>query len=442
MAPTLVESAGDPKRKRIKRAILQTVLGWALLLTLVFYSAFIHDSSQRAAKTDFFFFHQASVNLMEGRGIYDLVLPEEVPPPEPLPAEEPWEFLPNLNPPFQVLLFYPFAHLTVTNAYRIWNAIGVLCVLAGAILIGSARTEGRARATGGLALAVLALVYFPTCTALILGQMSLVPFLFLVLAWRAWRGGRLGTAGVILGTLGAVKLFFGAFLLFFVARREWRAAFAFVAAWFFFTAGSGAITGLESLVSYVAVLGTVDWFGHNWNASLLGFFTRVFEQPSDTALGYAPVLASLLGRGLSLLGILLLLRMARRRGSPERETEMNDLAFSACLVLMLLVSPLGWIYYFQVLLIPLVVIWEGSSTLPRGRAFRWLVVLAWMLSTVPSTQSRGTLSSGDPGISLGWAETYFFALVLFLGLIWVLQKRMAFEASPRSVPGPVSSSSD
>jgi len=127
----------------------------------------------------------------------------------------------------------------------------------------------------------------------------------------------------------------------------------------------------------------------------------------------------------------MLFKIARRIGTAENEEIVNDLAFSACLVLMLLVSPLGWMYYFQVLLIPLVTIWEGSGTLPGGRAFRWLAVLAWMLSTVPRLQGEGPGGGGDPGVILGWAGAYFYALALFLGLIWVIQKRMVIETAPR-----------
>ncbi len=58
MAQVLFDSANKSMRKRFKRATLQVVLGWVVLLALAFYSGLIEDRSHIAAKTDFFFFHQ------------------------------------------------------------------------------------------------------------------------------------------------------------------------------------------------------------------------------------------------------------------------------------------------------------------------------------------------------------------------------------------------
>ena len=75
---------------------------------------------------------------------------------------------------------------------------------------------------------------------------------------------------------------------------------------------------------------------------------------------------------------------------------MDDLAFSSYIVIMLLVSPLGWIYYFPFLLIPLTAIWKGSHLLGGGGSFRTLAVLAWLLSTMPKTLVKPDDLGGDP----------------------------------------------
>lgn len=418
-------------KKGLGRASLQAGLGWVIILALVFYSLVIQDRAEEPSVMDFSLFYRAAEHLRDGIGIYEPIPTAGNRFADSLTTEGRSDFLPNLNPPFQAVLFYPFTHLKLRTAYLVWSAFSLVCGLLGAIIIGSARPGGRDKATSALVMAVLLLLYFPTCMNLIHGQWSLVAFLMLALAWQTWRNGRLSTAGAILGSFAAIKLFAGAFLLFFVARREWRAAIAFVSAWLFFTAGSAVIAGPESLVDYVGVLGKVDWHSLPWNASFSGFFARVFGGVGNVPLVHAPRIGWILGGGFSFLGILMLFKMAMRIGTSENKEMMNDLAFSACLVLMLLVSPLGWMYYFPVLLIPFLVLWEGSRWVPGSGKLRGLGILAWLLSTVPRFQGEGPGAGGDPGFILGWAGTYFYALILFLGLIWVMQKRIVVGTAPR-----------
>jgi hypothetical protein len=153
---------------------------------------------------------------------------------------------------------------------------------------------------------------------------SVSAYAFLVFAWVGWRRGNAALAGGILGALAAINLFFGAFLLLLVARRQWRAI----------------------------------------------------------------------------------------------------LVFSVCIVIMLLVSPFGWVYYFPFLLVPFAVIWRTSYLFCEGRMFRLLMATAWVLSTVPHAFVPGGRVLGDPLFVLGWASLYFYSLVLLLGLIATMQQRL------------------
>jgi hypothetical protein len=99
---------------------------------------------------------------------------------------------------------------------------------------------------------------------------------------------------------------------------------------------------------------------------------------------------------------------------------------------MLLVSPLGWIYYFPFLLLPFLLLWKGAGLLEDGANFRWLAVLAWVLSSVFRSHLVPEQFGGDPVLILWWSGTYFYALVLFVLLIWTMQGRSA-----RPSPSPV-----
>jgi len=399
-------------------------------LGLLFYILAADAYSNQPAYADFLKFHRSAENLLAGRDLFEFVPMADYPIPEISSPSGQEFFHPNLNPPFQTVLFSPLGLLGFRAAYWIWAILSILCGGLAAVLIGSKTSGARDRILSSLVHTNILLFYFPTLIAVVIGQLSLVPFLFLVLAWLAWREGKLSIAGGILGTLAAIKLFFGAFLLFFLARREWRAAGYFVGLGLSCTLLSAAVAGPDSVLRYVQVLGEVGWFSASWNASFLGFVSRVFGEPGNDPLIHAPQLASVLGKLLSLLGVVLLITMARRGAPQERAKVIDDLAFSACIVVMLLVSPLGWMYYFPFLLIPLSVIWRASEFLARGWGVRLLVILAWLLSTTPRFLVQAVQLDGDASIILGWAGAYFYALILFLVLLWRMQGRLLKKSAP------------
>jgi hypothetical protein len=249
--------------------------------------------------------------------------------------------------------------------------------------------------------------------------------LFLVLAWLAWRRGRLGIAGGILGGLAGIKLFFGAFLIFFLVRREWRACLLFLVSGLASVTVSVLIAGPDPLFEYLRVLGDVGWYSASWNASILGFVNRVFGEPGNDPLLSMPLFASILGKILTLLAVGLLVFMARRGVGGAREPSLGskDLAFSSCIVLMLLISPLGWMYYFPFLLIPLAVVWRETRHLTREGWVWFLLVPAWLLSSTPGTLVQFDHLEGDALLILGWSGAYFYALLLLLVILFRVQER-------------------
>ena len=74
---------------------------------------------------------------------------------------------------------------------------------------------------------------------------------------------------------------------------------------------------------------------------------------------------------------------------------------------MLLVSPLGWIYYYVLLIIPLVVAWNNAIIF-RGFRLKATIIIAWLLCTIPYALLQGdkirlidiVLWSGLPFIGL------------------------------------------
>src|SRR5207249_11956626 len=109
--------------------------------------------------------------------------------------------LPYSLPPFTALLFAPLALLPLSVAYLAW-VVASIGMLVGAVAL-TARLGGWTRGSTALGVA-LALVYFPSVAALLLGQVSPLLLLLLALAVGELVGGRWGRAGFWLA-LGTFK---------------------------------------------------------------------------------------------------------------------------------------------------------------------------------------------------------------------------------------------
>ena len=79
---------------------------------------------------------------------------------------------------------------------------------------------------------------------------------------------------------------------------------------------------------------------------------------------------------------------------------------------MLLISPLGWNYYFPLLIISFVVIWNLTADLPNGRICR-LLLIAVIIPTIPW---KPFITSDSPRVWFWDAGVYFY-LLLFTFLL-------------------------
>ena len=99
-----------------------------------------------------------------------------------------------------------------------------------------------------------------------------------------------------------------------------------------------------------------------------------------------------------------------------------DLGFAGAMVLMLLASPLGWMYYFLILLPGLVVIFRLSAGLPSAMPLRALALFAWLIPGLPHFLIKAH-QIADPLEVLLQPTLYTLSLLVFAGILIFLARR-------------------
>ena len=388
----------------------------AVGLLLVLYGGIVERMAELPSSSDFAKFYLSARFLRQGRDIY---APADDGVVESLGGEAPSEAFvlhPNLNPPFFSALLAPLSGLDYAVAYRVWSWLSLAAGVTAALLMERQTRAGPTSLARPLGAVALLLLYFPTLAAVIFGQVSLFLLLALVLAWRWLRDGREAGAGAALGLAAGVKLFVLLPLFFFLVRRRRRALAAAA------VTGAGtlliglAAAGPDAYRSYLAAAAGVTWYAASWNASLLGFLSRILGGSENVPLWNVPWLAHGLTYALALAAVAGLIWLTWPRRGESAAVE--ELGYGLALALMLLLSHLGWMYYFPALAPALLAAWRWART----RAVRVLCLAAVALSGVP----RFLVPSeevNDPWMWFTWCGAYFYGLVLLSGvLLWLLAR--------------------
>jgi hypothetical protein len=250
----------------------------------------------------------------------------------------------NLNPPHSHLLILPLTVLPPEYGLLTWCTLGWLCLYGSIrIIVSEIGIELTHRRKEWMALGLLA--FSAMGVALLTAHVSFLLMLLNTLAWRDARHGRWGKAGCWLGLALSIKPFLLIFVPYLVLKGCWRGVTAVgLAAGLAFLVGL-LIFGLENHRSWLLGLSVADeWAWLPWNASLYGILSRVLMQnPMFTPMvslepGFVQAIWLALGIPAGLVALY--------RTLGDSSSRSTDRAFGILLVSALLLSPLGWIYYF------------------------------------------------------------------------------------------------
>ena len=224
----------------------------------------------------------------------------------------------------------------------------------------------------------LALTFYPLVKAFSLGQIQVwINGLFAV-ALLAWATGWRTMSGALMGILCLIKPHYGLFVLWALLRKEWRFAFACVAAGCVGLVGSLAVFGWTNHLDYLPVLSHLAERGETYypNHSVNGLLNRLMSvvEPElyrnlDWGNGAFPPFNRWVywTTTISSAAILLLAILRRNRDNdPDRVVDFCTMAVSATVA-----SPIAWEHHYGVLFPVFAVVLVGAL---RSRArLPWLI---------------------------------------------------------------------
>jgi hypothetical protein len=410
--------------------IIQALI-FSLIITV--YLSAINPISRFPESTDFYKFYSSAKLFWSGENIYKLI-----------PITNPFREIidlvtksgkvvnlhPNLNSPFHTLCMSLFGLLDFHTAFMVWSLFSLCCGLAAIALFYKQLVNNNINLVYLMNVWVIFLLYYPTWINFSFGQFSFVLLFLIAIAWKTSKMGKDFAAGIILGLATALKLFFGIFIILFIFYRRWRLILCLLGTFMVCNILSIVIFTLPTFKDFLSLLQNMPWYGGSWNASFMGFFTRIFGGSMNIPLFNLPWLARTLSVLLSIALIGWMIWLARPQ-ADGLESDRFDLVFSLALVLMLLVSPYGWLYYFPILILPMVVAWRVSEKYHLGNIYKIIIVLSWALTTIPTPLIWAEdLRMNQPIIWFTSAGIYFYALLIISGIFSGLLYKINQPLSP------------
>jgi alpha-1,2-mannosyltransferase len=421
---SLIEVGSNKSISLLKKLSFWLLAFVGMALAASIYFGEIREQTELTNRSDFYKFYLSSGNLLQDEAIY-WPAPDRVSPTSHCNPDIKTKFNrdildampeairlclhPNLNPPIFVALITPFTLLDYPQALWVWSFASIISGIWALMRIfksdASPSTSPAIKTLIGLAF----FAYYPTFANSSYGQLTLFLLLDVTLAWLALRNGKNPAAGCWLGIAASIKPFFGLFLIALLISRNWRAVAAFIAACCFSFLAGGLLVGFSAYTAYLAILNDVHWLATSWNGSYAGFFTRLFGGPVNKTWLDAPMLARGLYAICSLATVGVLAGVVFKLSKSSDRKLYADALVALTVPAMLLLSPLGWSYYFPLLIISFLVIWNLTADLPNGRICRLLLIF-WTIPTIPPKLMLPATHS--PRIWFWDAGVYFYLLLI------------------------------
>jgi alpha-1,2-mannosyltransferase len=398
-----------------KRSVIIGLL-WVLALSET-YSTF-GQLPQNASKLDFSVYYLSATVTYHGDNPY---LTDFEPLARKLGLEVGW-IRHATDPPSFLLCIAPLALMPQRLAYYTWAAGNIVMFIAAVVWLLCASSLGLSAA---LLLGALALLYPPVQFHLFMGQSKMVILLLLVAMLRAMQREWDRTAGLCLAFAGLLRIFPLLLVFYLAIQRRWR-----VLAWTLIGLAAGGLATIAvftpakslSFLKGMALLTDRRLFIDSANISLRAAVTRLFSLITwpaqgaklDTLIAVVTVAIESAVVGSAI--------WATIRLGPREDPDWR--AFSLWIIVSVLISPVAWLHYMVLFLIPLIQLTSAAGLGRASRRAEWwgiasyllLILFPWLFRTAMNWDSR----QGQPTtlITVMYLQCIGAALAAYFSAYW------------------------
>lgn len=322
--------------------------------------------------------------------------------------------LPFTYPPFAALLFAPLAFLPLRVGSVLLTVLG-LAALLGVLVLTSRRGQaaelwsrrGKAAVPAALGATAFAVILLdPARTTVMAGQINLILLGLVAVDCLSRRPS--WPRGVLIGLAASIKLTPAVFVVYLLARRQWRAAATATGTFLAIGAAGFAFAPSDSARYWLHTLHDTDRIGPNaWpiNQSLHGVLARFGV--GGTALTVAWVIAA-----ATVVGLAYILASRLRDDTG---------ALVVVAAAGLLASPVSWTHHWVWIALAAPMLWRAARR--SGRPLYILGVGVLTAVFVVGMPYQLTMLS-DPGTGWSplthlWGDSYALAALVALGLVAV-----------------------
>lgn len=370
----------------------------SLSLILLTYLLLFFYLKQERLNVDFSCFYASSLNYLQHKNPYEMLFAFFL--------KVPSQTAINMNTPFFLWLFSPLTSLKYTTASLLFVVSGLLagCL---ACLICLRLTSSRAFFKQYKVSWILGyLSLYATLMNSNFNQVAGLLFFLIMAGYYYYLQQKDYRAGILWGLAIAIKLFPALLILYTLKEKRYKTFLILIGCVLIAMALPAYTHGMEIYQYYWQRIQTLNWYGNSWNASFYGFLFRLFNphtlreiQPIQQIYWSVFILC------LFFYGYLL---------KPLKKASNHHATFGFTLIMMLFLSPLGWMYYFSLLIFPLTYCYQKLSIQGNksGLFNLCFVLLNWPLIN----QHMSFVSS--PMLKLTYYSIYFYALLLLSFLFY------------------------
>ncbi len=364
-------------------------LAWALLVYVTFAWIIARDSFL----VDFTSFYTAVNTLWDGINPYQVLEVKILGVTKKLPV--------NLNPPIFLFSLMPLHFFSYKVAEVVWYWLLVMGAVGNfyfAVRYGCSSDFWK---RNRIYFIFIYLTAFSTIMGLAIGQIGTFIACLILLGYYFYQKKAIKRCALCWAYITACKFFPAVLLIFCIQQRQYRLAayYVFFGVIFFFL--PVLVFGIGLFGKYTDMMSRVLWYGDSWNASFFGVIGRLWIDSHNTHIKLWPFHLIWFVVATAILLFYLFQRQLERHYS-----------FLLALVLMIILSPFGWMYYFYLLFV--VLLYTAEKAEQSNYLWIWFIALVLMnfpVDYIAELHQQGIFQR------LFLCSAHFYGLVVLLSLM-------------------------